>query len=323
MGENKKNGWGQMGMDLAGQIGQGVIGTGLGLLLENHEDKRQREQQEKLMRIQMQGSKEMTDYNTEAQRKKEMQMWLDTNYSAQMEQMKKAGINPGLMYGEGGGGGTTTGGSGMAGAVSGAMAPSGKGTAAEMALETAQLGLLRAQKENIEANTKKTESEVPVNTETTEGLRLDNLFKDSTMGKRIQEVTVDVRKKIEDLEIAETNNYINKETAIDQISKIATEAIGAALINIGQDEKNELTKEERNKVIEDTKKVKQDVENSLEQLKQGWKGLKIQEGAQAIQRFLAEYQANHPEMGKVMGGVIQRIAAAFGKPTNEVKVGGK
>ena len=43
------------------------------------------------------------------------QNWLRTNYSAQVEQMKKAGLNVGMMYGKGGaGGGTLQGSSGSA-----------------------------------------------------------------------------------------------------------------------------------------------------------------------------------------------------------------
>ena len=56
---------------------------------------------------------------------KELQMWQDTNYSAQIDQMKKAGVNPALLYGQSGGGGTTTGGSTPG--INGTGAPSGGG----------------------------------------------------------------------------------------------------------------------------------------------------------------------------------------------------
>ena len=79
-------------------IGAGAIGTGMGVLLGPYEDWRQRRQQEKLMDIQNRGSKEMMDY----QQEKAYEMWLKTNYSAQMKEMQKAGLNIGLMY-EGGG----------------------------------------------------------------------------------------------------------------------------------------------------------------------------------------------------------------------------
>ena len=44
----------------------------------------------------------------EAHRKMQMQMWDDTNFAAQVEQLKKAGLSIGLMYGNGGAGGATT-----------------------------------------------------------------------------------------------------------------------------------------------------------------------------------------------------------------------
>ena len=49
----------------------------------------------------------------EEQRRMQMQMWEDTNYAAQVEQLKKAGLSIGLMYGKGGAGGATTAPSGM------------------------------------------------------------------------------------------------------------------------------------------------------------------------------------------------------------------
>lgn len=302
------------------QAASGAIGTGLGLLLEKHEDRRQLKQQQALQNMQMQGNKEMTDYNTEAQRKKEMQMWLDTNYTAQMQELEKAGLNPAMIYGMSGGGGTTVGGGGISGNVSSGEAPRGTGTATAMGLAMAQANLLAAQTENVKADTKKKESEIPVNSETATSLQLDNLFKDTTMGKRIQQVTIDTRQKIEDLQIAETKNYINKDTALDQILEIANHALKTGFEATGQDIQNALTNEQIEKVKSENAKVLQDITNSIEQLKQGWKGLSIQQMNTNIARFLAEYTANHPDIGKVTGGVIQRIAAAFGKPTNEIKV---
>ena len=67
---------------------------------------RQLKQQQKLMDQQIQGSKELSDYSKENQ----MDIWNRTNYEAQMEHLKKAGLNPGLLYGKGGQGGTLGGG---------------------------------------------------------------------------------------------------------------------------------------------------------------------------------------------------------------------
>lgn len=133
-----------------------LIGTAIGLGLEKHNDKRQLAQQEKLQNLQMKGNKEMTDYNM----MKQLEMWKNTSYPAQMAMMKQAGLNPALMYGMSGGGGQSTGSAN--GNVSGASAPSGGQeiqTQMGLQLQGMQLSLLNAQKENIEADTQNKEAQ--------------------------------------------------------------------------------------------------------------------------------------------------------------------
>ena len=83
-----------------------LASAGLGLLLENHNDKRQIEQQQKLQQLQIQGQMQLGAFN----QKLAKEMWEYTNYPAQVEQMKKAGLNVGLLYKGAGAGGTTSGG---------------------------------------------------------------------------------------------------------------------------------------------------------------------------------------------------------------------
>lgn len=74
-----------------------------------------------------------------------LDMWKQTNYPAQVDMLKRAGLNPGLMYGMSGGGGATatpTGGN--------AQNTASRGMDIQGA---AQLALLKAQTENIEADT--------------------------------------------------------------------------------------------------------------------------------------------------------------------------
>ena len=91
----------------------------------------------------------------EEQRKIQMQMWKDTNYAAQVEEMKKAGLSVGLMYGKGGAGGTTTG-AGATG-VSAPTAPSGMGLigGTQLASQIANIELIKAQTENVRADTER------------------------------------------------------------------------------------------------------------------------------------------------------------------------
>lgn len=133
--------------DLAQQGAQGAVGAILGLGLGNINDKRQLKQQKRLQDMQIQGQNQLAS----ADMARQLQMWKDTNFSAQMAEIEKAGLSPGLIYGMGGAGGATTGQS--AHSVGSGDAPKGGGEAMGMALMTGQMGLLRAQKENIEADT--------------------------------------------------------------------------------------------------------------------------------------------------------------------------
>lgn len=131
-------------------MGQALGGAALGIALGGYNDARQVAQQRRLQKLQMQGQREMGIFN----REQAMKMWEDTNYAAQRKQMEKAGLNVGLMYGSAGAGGTTQGAG--AGNVTGGNAPVGGG---EVGMGI-QLALLKAQKDNIEADTelKKTDA---------------------------------------------------------------------------------------------------------------------------------------------------------------------
>lgn len=139
----------------AGQAASGIIGEGLGLLTQPFKNRQQLKQAGKLQELQIKGSKEMTDYNMS----KQLQMWKDTSYGAQVEQMNKAGINPALMYGMGGGGGQIagSGGSSVSGQSAGTAQKSSGGEG--MGLMMGQMGLMEAQKKNIEADTKLKEAD--------------------------------------------------------------------------------------------------------------------------------------------------------------------
>ncbi|AXH76648.1 MAG: DNA pilot protein [Microviridae sp.] len=133
---------------LGQQVATGGVGAIMGMALSGWNDERQKRQQEDLQNIQIRGSKELTDYNMA----KQLQMWKDTNYAAQLEQMKKAGLSPGLIYGMKGGGGVTTG--QPNGSVSGASAPQGGGEILGSMGMAMNLELMKAQKEVMESQAK-------------------------------------------------------------------------------------------------------------------------------------------------------------------------
>lgn len=127
------------------QLGMLGAEVGAGALLGVYNDWRQENLQRKLTKQQTQASKELTDYNM----MKQLEMWEKTNYAAQKEQMKKAGLNPGLMYGMGGGGGTTA--NVATGSASGGTAAGHSGEIQTMMGMGLQRELLKAQKDVMQS----------------------------------------------------------------------------------------------------------------------------------------------------------------------------
>ena len=105
------------GMAAAGPmgIGLGVIGAGLSGGMGLFGQRKQYKNQKKLMGLQHQYQMALNQQGADLQ----YDMWNKTNYPAQIEMMRKAGLSPGLMYGLGGGGGTTTGSQGGGSATGG------------------------------------------------------------------------------------------------------------------------------------------------------------------------------------------------------------
>lgn len=126
------------------QWGNTALQAGFNMMGANQQHKRQKE----LMGIQHGNQQELNKQGHQLQ----MDMWNKTNYEAQLKHMKKAGLNPALMYGMGGGGGTTAGSQGGGSAAG--------GNAVQMhPIDIANLALVKAQRDNIEADTKNKEAD--------------------------------------------------------------------------------------------------------------------------------------------------------------------
>ncbi len=87
-------------------IGAGA--QGLGMIGGSGMSRKQYHRQKKLMGFQKEHQMDLNRHGQELA----MDMWNQTNYKAQVDHMKKAGLNPGLMYGSAGQGGSTNAGSG-------------------------------------------------------------------------------------------------------------------------------------------------------------------------------------------------------------------
>lgn len=247
----------------AGNMGLGLLSGGLnaftggiiGNIFQGIGDQRQLQQQKELMALQEQGNMRMADYTQKLQ----YDMWEKTNYSAQVEQLKKAGLNPALLYGKGGGGGATTGGA-SAGSVSAGQAGNSTGAAMQAMgimnqnnLMAAQAKKLEAETKNIEAQTQKTTTvdteavkvgiqKMIAETTNTEARTLltkaqkaqtdlEIGYLDKTLNQRIELVDWAVDTAITNLKRARQEVFFSSETMDSEINRTKALGIAATLQN--------------------------------------------------------------------------------------------
>jgi hypothetical protein len=162
---------------------------GLGMLYDQLTMGQQNRRQERFMGIQQDNNLELMAQQFQNQTGLNIQghelqfdMWLKTNYPSQVEQMKKAGLNPGLMYKGAGQGGTT----GSQGGGSAAGGSAGLGMAAkgpEFELYGAQANLMKEQAKDLKSQRDKRNG---VDTE---------LQQEAILEKRLQNDLLEIKKE--------------------------------------------------------------------------------------------------------------------------------
>lgn len=130
-------------------IGAGVATGVAGGIGQRRRENRQMNNQRRLMDIQFGNQQALNQQAHDLN----FEMWQKTNYGAQMEELKKAGLNPALLYGQGGQGGST-GGQGGGSAASGnapQQMPMEIGAAVQAAQTAANIKLMQSQADKNEA----------------------------------------------------------------------------------------------------------------------------------------------------------------------------
>lgn len=247
----------------------GLIGGTLGEIFGGLDDRRQVSQQHRLTDIQLDAQKNMMDYGYQ----KQMDMWNATNYPAQMQQLEKAGLNPGLMYAKGGPGGVT---GTPTGSVTGATAQQNPGEimqamgiANQNTLLESQKKLMDAQARNIDADTANKpkvganiESSTLLNLANTENAQantqlqkvqteiadIDKQLRGATLADQIQLVGQTVEKTAAEITQIGLNNKLNQQTLEAKV-KMATAQL------LGQYLQNNLTKAETTQSQAQTKEL--------------------------------------------------------------------
>lgn len=296
-----------------GPIAAAALGIGTGLI----EDLQQFGFQQAYNRQQMSNSKELM----RQQHAYALEMWKQTGPQGMMEQYKKAGLNPGLMYGmSGGGAGQTT--------MPNAQGPGGHATKNDImgmgiaAMQAAaQVKVLESQ-----ANLNNTQAKKLSGVDTTEAqARIDNLMQgldnlkedwvikrlqqtmmnmqnweqQATQADRLRTITYNADQAFHALGVLKNEHKISDATIEDKIKIIQREAIFMAL-------KNELTTSQR-------QLTDQELMNRVNDILISWEKIGNDKQELFIKGKLADFETDDMQrivenMTKIVNGVITGAA---------------
>lgn len=225
-----------LGANLAGIAAKGLLGSVFNGIFGNNN---KLEDQEELMRKAWEYEKAGMglQYNygqqaADAEYRRNLQMWKDTNFGAQRNEMEKAGLSVGLMYGNGGGQAASTAG----GTATQPNAP--KTNPIEVGLQQQALGLqlkqIEAQNKLANAETAKTLAEAnKIAGVDTEGQNLENkwqeienriqLSKENIAAANVTEANANAQKAVELWNQEMLNTKYLDETQEERIAKLVSE----------------------------------------------------------------------------------------------------
>lgn len=233
MGLNVK----QIGQTAVNTLTGGVVGGALGLLgnLFGGGGPSKKELMQQAWEYEKEGMGLQYNYGqqaADAEYKRNLQMWKDTNFGAQRDEMEKAGLSVGLMYGNGGGqAASTAGGDGMQ--------PSGpKMNPVEAALQQQAMGLqlkqIEAQNKLANAETAKTLAEAnKIAGADTKGQELQNKWqeienriqtsRESIEQSNMKAAAANADKAVEDWKIAVLNREYLDKTQEERVTRLVSE----------------------------------------------------------------------------------------------------
>lgn len=173
------------------------------------------------MALQNDYNKQAANYNQQLAK----DMWNYTGYGNQKKQMEDAGLNPALMYGQGGGGGQSTDGGAQEGVT--AINPMGLQVGLQAQQTLAQTDLLRAQTKNIEADTiQKNSIEMAKGIMEISGKWLNNIKTANDIKKQAPEIEaayMDLAKKAQEIRQLGLQNEFDEKTMQVRIDSVSAE----------------------------------------------------------------------------------------------------
>lgn len=233
-------------------------------------------------------------------------MWLKTGIGGQMAEMKKAGVNPGLLLGMSGSGGATVG-SGMPGTapITGTDKGTGNAIAAGMGIDPAdtQLKLSQARLNNTQADkiagvdTDKTKAETSsllagienTNAKTeltkieTRIAKIDEWIKDRSKEDAADQIMWNSEKAMNEMNNLWREGLLSAAQFEDKVELLKKELAGKILTN---ELTSQLTKESKSKI--DLNNA--DIYKKQQEILQGWEKLSQSEKIMKVEALAKEYE---------------------------------
>lgn len=268
-------------------------------------------------RKQVKSQKELTKFNADQQ----LRLFEETGYGAQVRQMENAGLNPGLIYSQGGKGGDSS-----LNASSGVDVPYvEKSNMMDIALKSAQVEMLKSQAEKNIADAEKTKG-----VDTDEGkARIENLQQGVKTAKA-QEAWLKVETDLKAIEQYE--KIASQEDRLDYIKYYTKQALHNASIAENEEWLSSETKKNKRDIIranaiqgflqneltkENITKTKEEVREITNRINQKWMEISQTANKMDIEKFKAEIEAEFPTTGKAIGKALTEIYDLFGGDRDE------
>lgn len=316
-----------------GQTANGI----LGMIGQRARENRAMENQRKLMDVQFQHQKELDKYGQELQ----LSTWQQTSYPAQVAMLKEAGLNPGLLYGNGGSGGVT--GSQGGGSAASGSAPSPQPWPLDIgnAIKTgAEIALLKAQtnKTNAEANVVEQTGIPEAQTRIAEaGYRMENL-KAVTENEEAKNAVIKAQEQWQliqnDIASRSADELVNQVFLNNQNlattirtnlvqAKVSEETIDEAIkqvrqATIAQGIRIQLEKQGILKAEAETDEIRQHIEYMCQSLDQGWISLDQEQKKIEISKLLAKFNTNTPSHVQQWTGIIGALISGAKQATSTI-----
>lgn len=303
-------------MSKALEAGIGAASGIIGMIGQNQRATKQHNRQKELMDIQNKNQKGLNQQGHELQ----MDMWNKTNYGAQMDHMKKAGLNPGLMYGQSGQGGQTGSQGGGSAASGSAAAPMDIGNAVQAGLAQAQIANLNAdtEKKKAEANTQGSIADMNIEELNVKAAdiaqKLQAAATDSERAKLLQEQQ-EVEKAKAKLTGAQTTTEEKKQALMGEQTK------GQTIENANKILEGKLTQAKTGKTKEETTAIINKVAQDWQKLSQEMIGLNRQEIEKNIKAYEAKIKAEYPTMWEMIGAGMREFIGYGDSLTGKERTG--